>query len=244
MLAERGGRAADRRRRSRERGERSRKLELAAARHALPDPARAQLGAGEQVGGALHDAAQQAGARGLLEEAERVLGLQARGEQRNELGGVGGAAFARGKARVGEPRLAEQLGEPRDGPDAFPHTRRPLPWVLAAFLAMLFFVPIASTELKVHLPVDSRIDRFAVIGLVLVWLLARGDQRAFLHTRRSKLFASAACVFLALAVASLLLDAGRIVNLGDFQLAEKRFALLGSSWCWPGSPSRRCASRT
>jgi hypothetical protein len=99
---------------------------------------------------------------------------------------------------------------------------------LAAFLAMLFFVPIASTELKVHLPVDSRIDRFAVIGLVLVWLLAGGDQRAFLRTRRSKLFASAACGFLALAVASLLLDAGRIVNLGDFQLAEKRFALLGS----------------
>lgn len=112
--------------------------------------------------------------------------------------------------------------------DAFPRTKRPLPWILAAFLAMLFFVPIASTELKVHLPVDSRIDRFAVIALVLVWLVRGGDQRAFLRTRRSKLFVAAACVFLAVAVASLLLDAGRIVNLGDFKLAEKRFALLGS----------------
>ncbi len=113
-------------------------------------------------------------------------------------------------------------------PDAFPHTKRPLPWVLAAFLAMLFFVPVAATEVKVHLPVDSRIDRFAIIGLVLAWFWFGGDQRAFLRTRRSKLYVTAALLFLALAVASLLLDAGRIVNLGDFQLAGKRFALLGS----------------
>lgn len=112
--------------------------------------------------------------------------------------------------------------------DAFPHTRRPLPWLLAGFLALLFLVPVAATELKVHLPVDSRIDRFAVIVLVLVWLCLGGDQRAFLSTRRSKLYVSAACAFLALAVASLLLDVGRISNLGDLQLAEKRFALLGS----------------
>jgi hypothetical protein len=112
--------------------------------------------------------------------------------------------------------------------DAFPHTRRPLPWFLAGFLAIVFFVPIASAELKLHLPVDSRIDRFAVIVLVLAWLWFGGDQRAFLRTRRSKLYATAAGVFLALAVASLLLDAGRIINLSDFQLAEKSFARLGS----------------
>jgi hypothetical protein len=35
-------------------------------------------------------------------------------------------------------------------------------------------------------------------------------------------------VFFALAIASLLLDSGRIVNLGDFTLAEKRFGLLAS----------------
>jgi hypothetical protein len=112
--------------------------------------------------------------------------------------------------------------------DAFPHTKRPLPWILAAFVGMLFFVPIASTQLKVHLPVDSKIDRFAVIGLVLSWFWFGGDQRAFLRTRRSKLFVAAACIFLVLAVASLLLDAGRIVNLGELELAGKRFALLGS----------------
>ncbi len=113
-------------------------------------------------------------------------------------------------------------------PDAFPHTRRPLPWLLAGFLAMLFFVPIDSTEVKVSLPVGSQIDRFAIVGLVLAWLVFGGDQRAFLRTRRSKLYVGAACAFLVLAVASLLTDAGRIVNISDFTLAEKRFGLLGS----------------
>ncbi len=93
---------------------------------------------------------------------------------------------------------------------------------------MLFFVPIAAIELKIHLPVDSRIDRFAIVLLVLAWVWFGGDQRAFLRTPRSKLYVTAACVFLVLAVASLLLDVGRIVNLGDLQLAGKRFALLGS----------------
>jgi hypothetical protein len=111
--------------------------------------------------------------------------------------------------------------------DAFPHTRRPLPWGLAVFLGMLFLVPIDSTELKLHLPVDSHIDRFAVLGLLLIWVIFGGDQRAFLRTRRSKLYVGAVCVFLMLAVASLLLDSGRIVNVSELQLAAKRFLLLG-----------------
>jgi hypothetical protein len=112
--------------------------------------------------------------------------------------------------------------------DAFPRTRRPLPWVLAGFVALLFLVPVDSTELKVHLPVGSQIDRFAVAALIAAWFWFGGDQRAFLRNRRSKLYVGAACTFLLLAVASLLLDAPRIVNLGELTLAEKRFALLGA----------------
>jgi len=130
-----------------------------------------------------------------------------------------------------EPRPATTAAQPASSApvrDAFPHTRRPLPWALAAFLGMLFFVPIDSTELKVSLPVGAQPDRFAIILLVLAWVWFGGDQRAFLRTRRSKLYVTAVVVFLTCAVASLLLDAGRIINLNDFTLAEKRFALLGS----------------
>lgn len=128
-------------------------------------------------------------------------------------------AGVKGKGREGTPAQAQ---------DAFPHTRRPLPWLLAGFMAMLFLVPVDSTELKVHLPVGSQIDRFAIGVMVLAWILLGGDQRAFLRTRRSKLFVGAVCVFLAIAVASVLLNAGRIINLGEIELAFKRFSLLGS----------------
>ncbi len=121
--------------------------------------------------------------------------------------------------------LADAKAEPLD---AFPHTRRPLPWVLAAFLAMLFIVPVDSTELKLSLPVGSDIDRFAIVGLVMAWIIFGGDQRAFLRTRRSKLYVGAVCVFLGLAIASVLLGVGRILNVGELSLAEKRFGLLGS----------------
>jgi hypothetical protein len=43
-----------------------------------------------------------------------------------------------------------------------------------------------------------------------------------LRTRRSKLYVGAACLFAAIAIASLLLDIGRIVNINDLNLAEKR----------------------
>ncbi len=145
---------------------------------------------------------------------------------------VGGAqaVFPEQPARTRRPVARTRAGGRRAAPvrDAFPYTRRPLPWVLAAFLVMLFCIPVDSTEVKIHLPVGSQIDRFAVVGMVFAWICFGGDQRAFLHTRRSKLYVGAACVFLVLAVASLLLDVGRIVNIGDFELAVKRFALLGS----------------
>ena len=110
--------------------------------------------------------------------------------------------------------------------DRFPYTRRPLPWVLAAFVAMLFLVPVDSAELRVHLPVDSHVDRFAVAGMLLAWLVFGGDQRALLGTRRSRLGVLAVCSFIALALASIVFGAERIVMLGELKLSEKHFALL------------------
>lgn len=110
--------------------------------------------------------------------------------------------------------------------DAFPYTRRPLPWLLAGFLAMVFVVPIDSTVLNVHLPVDSHIDRFAVVILVAAWFWFGGDQRAFMRTKRSKLLVSAACVYVVVAVASDLFDAHRLINLSEMTLPLKQFALF------------------
>lgn len=112
--------------------------------------------------------------------------------------------------------------------DAFPHTKRPLPWFLAGFMALVFLFPIDASELKVHIGVDSHPDRFAMLALLLAWMWFGGDQRAFARTRRSKLFVTSALAFLTVAVASLLFEAPRVISLGELQLAEKRFALLVS----------------
>jgi O-Antigen ligase len=137
--------------------------------------------------------------------------------------GVGGTA-----ATSDRDDAATTAGDCTTSIDRFPHTRRPLPWVLAGFLAMLFFIPIDSTQVNVSLPVDSHMDRFAIMFLLLAWIWFGGDQRAFLRTPRSKLYVAAACAFLVVAVASVLLQAGRIVNLDELNLAEKRFGLLVS----------------
>jgi hypothetical protein len=121
-------------------------------------------------------------------------------------------------------------------PDAFPHTRRPLPWCLAAFLVMLFTVPIDSTTLNVNLPVGSEIDRFGIVALVAAWFVFGGDQRAFRNTHRSRLFSGSALLYLAVALISLLLGAQLVIHLNDlnqhssneFMLAVKRFSLLCS----------------
>jgi O-Antigen ligase len=148
---------------------------------------------------------------------------------------VSGPRAAAALAEPESPRQLPAAGPPEaasapavGAPDAFPRTRRPLPWVLAGFLGMLFLVPIDSTELKVHLPVDSRIDRLAVLLVVLAWMWLGGDRKAFVRSGRSRLFPAAATIFLLIAVASLLLDMERIVNMGELNLAFKRFALLGS----------------
>jgi hypothetical protein len=136
--------------------------------------------------------------------------------------------------RVDHGRRADRQ-QPTDRPasrlrriDAFPHTRRPLPWMLAAFFVVLFLEPVDSTNLKLSLPVGSNLDRVAIVGLVVGWFWFGGDERAFMRTRRSKLFPAAAAVFVLIAITSLLIGIDRTINLGELGLAGKRMALLGS----------------
>ena len=63
--------------------------------------------------------------------------------------------------------------------DAWPHTRRPLPWLFALFLAMLYLVPFDSIHLKVSLPVSSDLDRHHD------WLSASGTLQ---ERRKRRLF--------------------------------------------------------
>ncbi|MDX6653691.1 MAG: hypothetical protein QOH18_392 [Solirubrobacterales bacterium] len=111
--------------------------------------------------------------------------------------------------------------------DAWPRTRRPLPWLFAGFLASIFLVPVDAVHLKVNLPFSSDYDRFFIVVIALVWLggviLRRRSGRLQLRPRG---WAAAMIIFFGLAVLSIVVNLERITNLGEFSTAEKRLAVL------------------
>ncbi len=111
--------------------------------------------------------------------------------------------------------------------DAWPHTRRPLPWLIAGFLAMIFLVPFEAIHFKVNLPVDADLDRFFVAMIVATWaiggLLGRGQR---VRQWRSRGWAAGMIVFVFVAIASIAVNVGRITNLGEWDVAQKKVALL------------------
>jgi O-antigen ligase len=113
--------------------------------------------------------------------------------------------------------------------DAWPHTRRPLPWLFAALLAMIFLVPFDAMRLKVSMPVSSDFDRFLVIAIVAVWAIgtALGKPKAIERLRPSG-WAVGMIAFLLVAVASIAFNVGRITNLGEWEDAQKHLAVLFS----------------
>jgi O-antigen ligase/polysaccharide polymerase Wzy-like membrane protein len=112
--------------------------------------------------------------------------------------------------------------------DAWPRTRRPLPWLLAALLAMIFLVPFDAIRLKVSLPVSSDLDRFVIVAIGACWFLTAllGKRREGVMRLRPRGWAAGVLAFLFVAVASIAVNTDRITNLGEWEVAQKRFAVL------------------
>ncbi|HEX4308139.1 MAG TPA: O-antigen ligase family protein [Solirubrobacterales bacterium] len=113
--------------------------------------------------------------------------------------------------------------------DAWPHTRRPLPWLLAGFLVMIFWIPFESIHMKVHLPFSSDFDRFFVAIIIVVWLVGTVVRdRSGIVRLRPRGWAFGVLAIVAVAVASIVVNVPDITNLGEWQIAEKQiFVLLG-----------------
>ncbi len=112
--------------------------------------------------------------------------------------------------------------------DAWPRTKRPMPWLMAAFLAMIFLVPFEAVRLKVNLPVSSSLDRFLIILIAAVWIggAVLGSRRESVMRLRPQGWAAGMMAFVFVAVASIAVNVDRITNLGEWELAQKRFAVL------------------
>jgi O-antigen ligase len=114
-------------------------------------------------------------------------------------------------------------------PDAWPRTRRPLPWLFAALLVMIFLVPFDAIRLKVGLPVSSDLDRFVVMALVVTWAIGSVFGKAEMVERlRPSGWAIGMIAFLLVAVASIAFNVERITNLGEWDDAQKHLAVLFS----------------
>jgi polysaccharide biosynthesis protein PslJ len=121
--------------------------------------------------------------------------------------------------------LAAELKQPHE--DAWPRTRRPLPWLVAGYMVLLVLIPFDSAQLPISAPVDTTLDRFAIGALVLgmVLLAGAGSRRGPVWNPLGLLGISVATLLL-LAGTSDFLNAQRLEYAGETSLAVKRYAYL------------------
>jgi hypothetical protein len=116
-----------------------------------------------------------------------------------------------------------------DREQLWPRTRRPLPWLIAGFLVMIFLVPFESIHFKVSLPIDPDLDRFYIGLMFAVWALTGIFGRDSRFRRlRPRGWAAGVAAFGFVAIASIAVNVGRITNLAEWDIAQKRLALLVS----------------
>lgn len=133
------------------------------------------------------------------------------------------SASVNGRAEMATNRLSSSAPTA----DAWPRTRRPLPWLIAGFLAAIFLLPIDAIHPKVSLPFSSDLDRFFVAVIVAAWAAGGIFGRSQDVVRlRSRGWAAGMIAFLLIAVASVAINADRITNLGEWDVAQKRLAVL------------------
>jgi len=109
---------------------------------------------------------------------------------------------------------------------AWPRTTRILPWLLAAFLVMLWLVPFDSITAPFSVGVDSKLDRVVLVLIVGIWVvLAAAGGRHGPRFRRSPLNL-AILALVVIAMASIATQLGILTNLGALKLSIKQLALL------------------
>ena len=87
-----------------------------------------------------------------------------------------------GKRRLSDPSAHRAPSSPparsqhqvAPGLDNWPRTKRPLPWLIAAFLAMVWLMPFDTISMSVSLPFDLHLDRIVLPFIILAWGLAIG----------------------------------------------------------------------
>jgi hypothetical protein len=116
----------------------------------------------------------------------------------------------------------------RSADDCWPHTTRPLPWMLAGFIAVLWLMPFNTINLNASLPIDLPLDRLILPVIAFVWLIVliaggRGSPRV-----RMTWIHVALGGFLLVALLSVVLDAHYLNQTLELELALKKLATIVS----------------
>ena len=129
----------------------------------------------------------------------------------------------RGRARPAAARSSVAVGN-----DCWPRTTRVLPWMLAAFMTMLWLVPFDSIQLKVSSPIDLTLDRLLLPFIVGTWALAwliggRGAPRL-----RPTWIHGAVAGFVVVAFLSVIFDATDLTRSLELDTSVKKLPILVS----------------
>ena len=108
----------------------------------------------------------------------------------------------------------------------WPRTGRVMPWLVAVYLGMLFLVPFDSTELPISLPIDSKLDRVALVILGVAWLASLLSSRSSGPRFGRNRLAMPILLLLFVALASDAVNLEMIARLDLLDLAIKKQALL------------------
>ena len=132
--------------------------------------------------------------------------------------------------RVTRPLRAGAYTEPPPAAvaeaDNWPHTRRPLPWLLAGFLVMIFLVPFDSIIFKVHMPANATFDRVLLVVLIVMFVANRAIHGRSGRRRRLTPGEVAMLVFGGIALLSIVLTIDRIYQQGEVSFVNKQFSQL------------------
>ena len=151
-----------------------------------------------------------------------LLAAIIRGWQRT--GRPSGVPDAQAEGWFAPPPAAQAVAGPRGGD--WPRTTRVLPWMIAAFLALLWLVPFNAIALDVSLPVDLNLDRLVLPVIVITWALALAIGGATAPRLRFTPIHAGIAVFAAAAGLSVVLNLTGLNQTLGLELAIKKVTLL------------------
>jgi hypothetical protein len=116
-------------------------------------------------------------------------------------------------------RTGRKLGD-------WPHTTRVMPWMIAAFMVILWLVPFNVIQLGVSLPFDAKLDRLVLPALFLVWILSLAIGGPESPRMRMTLIHVGIFGFMAIVGLGVLVNAHALNHQLEFELAVKKITLL------------------